>query len=109
MESLQAAGHTSVGLTADVTSAEQVQNLVAESVGRYGRLDLLANIVGRSARGAVLDTTPDAFRDLLEINFLSMVHCTRAAAPHLIQARGHLMNMGSLAAKWAHATWADIR
>ena len=101
VESLQDAGHTSVGLTADVTSAEQVQNLVAESVGRYGRLDLLANIVGRSARGAVLDTTPDAFRELLEINFLSMVHCTRAAAPHLIQARGHLINMGSLAAKSA--------
>jgi short-subunit dehydrogenase len=61
----------------------------------------MANIVGRSARGAILDTTPEMFRDMLELNFLSTVHGTRAAAPHLIKSGGHLVNMGSLAAKSA--------
>lgn len=101
VDTLRAAGREAAGLGADVTSGDQVRDLVAEAVRIHGRLDLLANIVGRSARGAVLETTPDAFREMLEINFLSMVHCTRAAAPHLIESRGHLINMGSLAAKSA--------
>jgi NAD(P)-dependent dehydrogenase (short-subunit alcohol dehydrogenase family) len=89
------------GLSVDVTQPAQVDALVQQVVERFGRLDMLANIVGRSARGALLDTTPEAFRDLFELNFLSMVHCTRASASHLIESKGHVVNMGSLAAKSA--------
>ena len=101
VEQLRAGGHEAAGWTADVTQPDQVSSLVDQAVGQYGRLDVLANIVGRSARGRVLETGPEAFRELFELNFLTMVHCTRAAAPHLVRARGHLVNMGSLAAKSA--------
>jgi NAD(P)-dependent dehydrogenase (short-subunit alcohol dehydrogenase family) len=101
VEQMRSARCAVQGFVADVTRADQVESLVADAVRHWGRLDLLANIVGRSARGKVLDTSPDGFRELLEVNFLSMVHCTRAAAPHLIQSRGHVVNMGSLAAKSA--------
>ena len=36
-----------------------------------------------------------------ELNFLGLVRCTQAAAPHLIASRGHVVNIGSLAAKTA--------
>jgi NAD(P)-dependent dehydrogenase (short-subunit alcohol dehydrogenase family) len=101
VEQLHAGGHDAAGMLADVTRPDQVDALVAGTVERFGRLDLLVNNVGRSARGKALDTSPESFRELLEVNFLSMVYCTRAAAPHLIQSRGHLVNMGSLAAKSA--------
>jgi NAD(P)-dependent dehydrogenase (short-subunit alcohol dehydrogenase family) len=101
MDHLRERGHDAAGFPVDVTQPDQVDALVRQAVERFGRLDMLANIVGRSARGKLLDTTPDAFRDLFELNFLSMVHCTRAAASHLIQSRGHVVNMGSLAAKSA--------
>jgi short-subunit dehydrogenase len=52
-------------------------------------------------RGKVLDTTPEQFRDLMELNFIALVRCTRAAIPHLLKQRGHVVNMGSLAAKAA--------
>jgi short-subunit dehydrogenase len=48
-----------------------------------------------------LAATPEQFRDLLELNFLAAVRCTRAASPHLIASRGHLVLIGSLAAKTA--------
>jgi short-subunit dehydrogenase len=89
------------GYPADMTSEDQVETLVQQAVSQHGRLDMMANIVGRSARGNLLETEPQTIRDMLEVNFLSTVHGTRAAARHLIETRGHLVNMASLAAKSA--------
>mgnify|MGYP005847295715 CR=1 FL=1 len=101
VKQLRQEGREVAGTVADVTRPDQVHALVAGAIERYRRLDMLVNNVGRSTRGALLDTAPEVFRELLEVNFLSMVHCTRAAAPHLIATRGHIVNMGSLAAKSA--------
>lgn len=88
-------------VVADVTSQAQVGSLIEQTVAHFGRLDVLVNNVGRSARGAVLDVTPEDFEQLLDLNFLSAVRCTRAAAPHLVRSRGHLVNIGSLSGKSA--------
>ncbi|MCA9219017.1 MAG: SDR family NAD(P)-dependent oxidoreductase [Planctomycetales bacterium] len=90
-----------VGIAADVTQQCDVESLFAQVHDQFGQLDVLVNNAGRSSRGAVLDTTVDYFAELLDVNFLSVVHCTRAAAEMLLQSRGHLVNIGSLAAKQA--------
>lgn len=99
VDALRRTGATVIGIPTDVTVDDQVAALVERTVAEFGRIDALVNNAGRSTRGRVLDTTPEQFRELLELNFLSTVRCTRAAAPHLIAARGHLVNIGSLAAK----------
>ena len=93
-----------LGIQADITSQEQVDALFAQTVDRFGRLDVLVNNAGRSMRGKLLDTTPEQFRDLMELNLISLVRCTRAAVPHLLKQRGHVVNIGSLASKSA-ARW----
>ena len=98
---LTSAGHEAIGLTADLTCQREVDDLFAKAAGHFGRLDVLVNNAGRSMRGKVLDTTPEQFRDLMELNLLATVRCTRAAVPHLLAARGHLVNIGSLASKSA--------
>src|SRR5437667_12058093 len=67
----------------------------------HSRLDVLVNCAGRSDRGEAAILTADKFRELLELNFLSAVRCTRAALPRLAQTRGHVVHIGSLAAKAA--------
>src|SRR5262249_24418549 len=86
---------------ADITRQADVDALVARTVERFGRLDMLVNNAGRSARGEAIATTPEEFDELMELNLIALVRCTRAAMPHLLQARGHLVNIGSLAGKTA--------
>lgn len=98
---LEAQGHQVLAVEADVTVEADVHRMIDLAVDRFGRLDVLVNCAGRSSRGRVLDTTPEAFQDLWELNFLAAVRCTRAAAPHLLKSRGHVVNIASLAAKVA--------
>lgn len=90
-----------LAIAADVTRQDEVQSLIDQTVQQLGRLDVLVNNVGRSERAAVLDVTPEDFENLMALNFLGVVRCTRAAAPHLIRNRGHLVNIGSLSGKSA--------
>jgi NAD(P)-dependent dehydrogenase (short-subunit alcohol dehydrogenase family) len=88
-------------VAADVTCQDDVDRLLHETLKLCGRLDVLVNNAGRSDRGAALDVTPEQFQALWELNFLGTVRCTRAAVPHLLSNRGHLVNIASLAAKVA--------
>jgi short-subunit dehydrogenase len=103
-ERIRQAGGVTHAIRADVTSETEVQGLAEQSLSRLGHVDLLVNCAGKSARGAALETTPDDFRHLLEVNLISTVICTRAFAEPLIARRGHLVNIGSLAGKSA-ARW----
>ena len=97
-------GDEVLGVRADITRQDQVDALFEQVLDRFGQLDVLVNNAGRSMRSQILDTTPEQFRDLMELNFIAVVRCTRAAVPHLLPRRGHVVNMGSLAAKSA-ARW----
>jgi uncharacterized protein len=88
-------------LPADVTQPDQVTLLVAQVIQQHGRLDALFHCAGKSARGEAAATTAEQFRELWELNFLSAVHCTRAALPHVLKSRGHIVHIGSLASKAA--------
>jgi uncharacterized protein len=88
-------------LPCDLTRPDQVESLVAEVVQMHGGLDLLVNCAGRSDRGEAAATAAEHFRDLIELNFLSAVRATRLALPHLLKRRGHVVYVGSLAAKSA--------
>ncbi|MGD9647297.1 MAG: SDR family NAD(P)-dependent oxidoreductase [Pirellulales bacterium] len=83
----------------DVTRQEDVDRLAAATLEQFGRIDALVNNAGRSARQAIEDTTPADFQELWELNFLSVVRCTRACLPQLLERGGHVVNIGSLAGK----------
>jgi NAD(P)-dependent dehydrogenase (short-subunit alcohol dehydrogenase family) len=98
---IERAGGRALAVPADITRQHAVDDMIARTVDHFGRLDVLVNCAGRSMRRAVVDTTPDDFQQLMELNFIALVRCTRAALPHLLASRGHLVNIGSLAGKAA--------
>jgi len=103
-EEMTRGGRKVLGIRADITRPEDVDQMVDQVLHRFARLDVLVNNAGRSMRGTVLDTTPEQFRELMELNLIALVRCTQAAMPHLLKSRGHVVNIGSLAAKSA-ARW----
>ena len=88
-------------IAADVTRQEDVLRLRDAVAERFGGLDLLCNCAGQSARGKVLDTTVEDFQQLLEVNFLAAVRTTGCFAPLLLERKGHVVNVSSLAGKVA--------
>ncbi len=97
----KAQGVEVVPLQADITRQEHVDRVFETVKKRFGGLDCLVNNAGRSMRGELLDTTPEQFQSLFDLNVLGTVRCTRAAVPMLLERRGHVVNIGSLAAKSA--------
>jgi short-subunit dehydrogenase len=98
---LRAEGGDVHSVVADGTSPEDVERLLETLTARHERLDLLCNCAGRSARGAILETTADDFQQLLDVNLLATVRTTCAASKLLLASSGHVVNIGSLASKVA--------
>ena len=94
-------GCDTLPIHADITKQEDVDHIFETVTKHFAGLDVLVNNAGRSMRGKVLDTTPEQFQALFELNVLGTVRCTRAAVPLLLGRKGHVVNIGSLAAKSA--------
>jgi NAD(P)-dependent dehydrogenase (short-subunit alcohol dehydrogenase family) len=88
-----------VGLTVDVSSEEDVTRMVEETRARCGRIDILVNNAGLYASLAMrpFDQIPvDEWRQVMDVNVLSMFLCCRAVVPHMReQGGGKIVNISS--------------
>jgi NAD(P)-dependent dehydrogenase (short-subunit alcohol dehydrogenase family) len=94
-------------LRCDVSRADEVERLVDATVARHGRLDCLVNNAGwHPPHKPIDDFTPAEFRDLFELNVMSVFVACRRALPHLRKTAGNIINMSSLVASMGqlHAT-----
>jgi len=84
----------------DVTSEEQVQELMQTALDAYGRIDLVITSAG-IGRGGMIDTfTGQEMQTLMNINFMGTYHCIRAALPAMRQQEsGHFVFLSSAAGK----------
>jgi len=81
----------------DVSQVEEIQKLIETTVSRYGRLDCLVNNAGwHPPLQPIDDFSIQDFRDLLELNLVSIFAACKFALPHLRQTRGNIINMSSL-------------
>ena len=94
-------------LRCDVSREAEVRGLVREVVVRYGRLDCLVNNAGwHPPHKPIDDFTAQEFRDLLELNLVSIFVACQEALPHLRRTKGNVINMSSLVGRMGqiHAT-----
>jgi len=81
----------------DVSKEAEVRALVSGAVARHGRLDCLINNAGWHPPHKPIDAfTAQEFRDLLELNVVSIFVACQEALPHLRKTRGNIINMSSL-------------
>jgi len=99
---IEAQGGTALAVTCDVTSAASVDQLFAETVARFGRLDVLFNNAGRNAGSTPLDEYDvDLWNAVVATNLTGVFLCTRAAFRQMktqTPQGGRIINNGSISA-----------
>ncbi len=103
---LEAARAGSVlALQADLTEFDRLPELVARTVGRFGRLDALVNNASGFEPAAFGGIHPDHWDAMLAVNAKAPFFLAQAAAPHLRAARGAIVNLSDV---YARAPRADL-
>ncbi len=82
----------------DVTDAEALERAVAGAVERFGGIDVVMANAGIAPMGMVRSTDPMAFERTIEINLLGVWRTVRACLPHVIERRGYVLVIASMAA-----------
>jgi NADP-dependent 3-hydroxy acid dehydrogenase YdfG len=98
--SITAAGGAALPVVADVTRGADMQEFVARTVARFGRIDVMICNAGFGIAGAIDDITPDQMQKLVDVNYMGTYYATRAVLPLFRrQGRGHLIVISSIVGK----------
>jgi NAD(P)-dependent dehydrogenase (short-subunit alcohol dehydrogenase family) len=83
---------------ADVRNLTAMQSVAAAAVERFGGIDVVVANAGIVSYGSVLQVDPAAFTRVLEVNVVGVFNTVRAALPSVIERRGYVLVVSSLAA-----------
>ncbi len=81
----------------DVTQVQDCQNLINETIAKFGRIDVLINNAGISMRALFEDIDVKVIESLMSVNFMGAVYCTRFALPYLLESKGTVAGISSIA------------
>jgi NAD(P)-dependent dehydrogenase (short-subunit alcohol dehydrogenase family) len=83
-------------LKADVTNEADAERAIAETLEKFGRLDVLVCAAGIISNGTVETTTLAAWDEMMNVNLRSVFHLMQLAAPHLAATLGNVVNVSSV-------------
>ncbi len=81
----------------DVSNEKDCKNLIEKSVAHFGKIDVLVNNAGIAMRGLFKDTKLEVIKKVMDINFWGTVYCTKFALPYLLQTKGSVVGVISIA------------
>lgn len=90
-------GDNALAVRTDVTSSADVKEMVARTIARFGRVDVLLANAGVYIPGQVVDGDPDAWANLINVNVTGVMRCIHAVLPFMLaQHAGDIMVTSSI-------------
>jgi NAD(P)-dependent dehydrogenase (short-subunit alcohol dehydrogenase family) len=83
---------------ADVTDHEAMTRVAGEVKERFGKVDIVVANAGVATGGPFAGSDPEAWRRVIEVNLIGSAVTARAFLPVLVESRGYLLQIASLAA-----------
>ena len=108
---LSAKGHKAIAVRVDVTDPADVGNLINTAISTFGKVDILVNCHGGSAREhmSLFHESTRAINDaVVDINLKGVLNCCRAVLDHMIRnGSGKIVNIASAAGMTGKVRQAD--
>ena len=86
-----------LAIETDVTNEEECKKLIEKTADVYGRIDVLVNNAGISMRAMFRDLDLSVIKNLMDVNFWGTVYCTKYALPYLLEVKGSVVGVISIA------------
>lgn len=94
---LNGQGTSLLAIPTDVSIEADCINLINKTIDKFGRIDILINNAGISMRAAFKDTDLKVLHKLMDVNFWGTVYCTKYALPWLLESKGSVVGIISIA------------
>jgi NAD(P)-dependent dehydrogenase (short-subunit alcohol dehydrogenase family) len=91
-------GGQAIAIEADVTDVAALENAVGETIDRFGGIDVVVANAGIAPMGTITTIDPAEFERTIEVNLLGVWRTVRVTLPHVIERRGYILPVASLAA-----------
>jgi len=100
VQEIEGLGGQACPLQANISNREEVHEMVAKGVDRFGAVNILVNNAGTGGASIVTrDMPPDAWENTLSVNLNGAFYCCQAVIPGMIEkGGGKIVNIASLAA-----------
>jgi short-subunit dehydrogenase len=84
-------------VVADVSSENDCRHFIESTLKVFGGIDVLINNAGISMRALLKDASTEVIRNVMEINFFGAVYCTKYALDSIIERKGSIIGISSIA------------
>lgn len=84
-------------LTCDVSKEADCKRFIESTLKTFGKIDILINNAGISMRALFNETDPQVLKTVMDINFWGSVYCTKFALPSILENKGTVVGISSIA------------
>ncbi len=92
-------GREAIFIKADISKYEEVEKMVKDAVGKFGRMDVLVNNAGINIDRLLINMTPEQWQKVIDVDLTGTYNCTKAVLPHMMQqGGGRIVNVSSMSA-----------
>ena len=84
-------------MVADVSHYGECENFINSTIDTFGGIDILINNAGVSMRALLKDVEVEVIKKVMDINFFGTVYCTKLALQSIIERKGTIVGISSIA------------